>query len=254
MRILGIILLVVGIGWGGVALNLPTTIQTPEQNIGSDEFQISIPSFEVHNLDLANKRQTQLIMAGLAAIVGSIFIGFGFVASQDHLKSGNTSQAPAATDNSSLFDAAKIGDFDMAYGLLRDGADINQKNSEGKTALDLAQERGNTRIVDLLLSNGAAFCCDQSPDMKKMPYKYQGLESYLNSSPSTINEITLSFPQIETIIGDSLPSSALNYREWWANQLDTTNRPQARAWVRAGFMVDEVHQMHEDAWVRFKRS
>jgi hypothetical protein len=251
MRIFGIILLLVGMGWGGIALNLPTTIQTPEQNIGSDEFQISIPSFEVHNLDLANKRQTQLIMAGLAAIVGSIFIGFGFVASQDR---GNTSQAPAVTDSSSLFDAAKNGDFDMAYGLVRDGADINQKNPEGKTALDLAQEQGNTRVVDLLLSNGATFCCDQSHDMKKMPYKYQGLENYLNSSPSTINEVTLSFEQIETIIGDSLSSSALNYREWWANQSDTTNRPQARAWVSAGFMVDEVHQMHEDAWVRFKRS
>jgi hypothetical protein len=90
--------------------------------------------------------------------------------------------------------------------------------------------------------------------MKNAPYKYQSLENYLNSSPSAINEVTLSFEQIETMIGDTLPASALNYREWWANQSDTTNRPQAKAWTKAGFVVDEVHQMHKDSWVRFKRS
>lgn len=253
MRTLGMVFLLIGVVWGGVALNLPTTIQVPGQNVGSGEFQVSIPSIEVHNLDLANRRQTQLIMAGLIAIVGSIFIGFGAVASQNHLASGNSPQKPVASDNTSLFQAAENGDFDMAYGLIRDGADVNQKNPEGKTAIDLAQDQGNTRIIELLLSNGASSCCDLSPDMKTTPYKYQGLENYLSSTPSAINEVTLSFEQIETIISDSLPLSAMNYREWWANQSDTSNRPQAKAWTGAGFIVDEVHQMLKDSWVRFKR-
>ena len=86
-----------------------------------------------------------------------------------------------------------------------------------------------------------------------MNYKYQGLETHLSSHPSTANEITLGFGEIETIIGGSLPSSAFNYREWWANQSDTSNRPQAKAWVSAGFVVDEVHQEQLNSWVRFKR-
>ena len=253
MRILGIILLLIGIVWGGFALTLPTSIQMPEQNIGTGEFQITIPPAEVHNLDLANRRQTQLIMASLMAIVGSIFIGFGLIVSQKPSNGESTSQTPALPVDISLFHAAKSGDFDMAYQLIRDGTDINQANADGKTPVDLAREAGATRIVDLLVSNGASYST-QPTDMKNLPYKYQGLENYLNSSPSAINEVTLSFEQIETMIGDTLPVSALNYREWWANQSDTTNRPQAKAWTKAGFVVDEVHQMHKDSWVRFKRS
>lgn len=253
MRVLGIILLLIGIVWLGFALNLPTSIQTPEQQIGAGEFQITIPSTEVYNLDLANQRQTQLIIASVMVIVGSIFIGFGFLVPQKHSNSENTSKTPLDTLNIALFHAAESGDFDMAYRLIRDGAEINQKNADGKTSVDLAQERGNTRIVDLLLANGASHS-GRSSDVKSAPYKYQGLESYLSLSSSTINEVTLSFEQIETIIGDTLPVSALNYREWWANQSDTANRPQAKAWTKAGFVVDEVHQMHKDSWVRFKRS
>lgn len=252
MRVLGIILLLIGIVWLGFALNLPTSIQTPEQQIGAGEFQITIPSAQVYNLDLANQRQTQLIIASVMVIVGSIFIGFGFLVPQKHSNSENTSRTPP-DENISLFHAAESGDFDMAYRLIRDGAEINQKNADGKTSVDLAQERGNTRIVDLLLANGAS-PSSRASHVKSAPYKYQGLESYLSSSPSTIKEVTLSLEQIETIIGDTLPVSALNYREWWANQSDTANRPQAKAWIKAGFVVDEVHQMHKDSWVRFKRA
>lgn len=252
MRVLGIILLLIGIVWLGFALNLPTSIQTPEQQKGAGEFQITIPSTQVYNLDLANQRQTQLIIASVMVIVGSIFIGFGFLVPQKHSNSENTSRTPP-DENISLFHAAESGDFDMAYRLIRDGAEINQKNADGKTSVDLAQERGNTRIVDLLLANGAS-PSSRASHVKSAPYKYQGLESYLSSSPSTIKEVTLSFEQIETIIGDTLPVSALNYREWWANQSDTANRPQAKAWIKAGFVVDEVHQMHKDSWVRFKRA
>ena len=253
MRAFGIVLLFIGVAWVIAALNFPTSIHAPEQKIGSGEFQISIPSTEIYNLDLANRRQTHLIVSGLMVIVGSIFIGLGSNISKGFIDRNQTSQEPVAEDNHSLFQAAEIGDFDMAYGLIRDGADINQRNSQGKTAADIAQEQGNSRIVELLLSNGAAISSDQQPPMDMKHYKYQALESYLASSPATIDEMTLSFEQIETIIGDRLPSSALNYREWWANQSDITNRTQAKAWITAGFVVDEVHQMNENSWVRFKR-
>lgn len=254
MRVFGIVSLLIGAAWVVIALSLPTSIQTPEQEIGTGEFQISIPPTEVYNLDLANRRQTQLIVAALLVVVGSIFIGFGFINnSKDPMDKTQTSVA-LKEDNQSLFQAAEHGDFDMAYGLIRDGANINQRNHLGKTAVDIAQEHGNIRIVELLLSNGAIASSGQELPMVTKPYKYQALENYLASTPAAIDEMTLSFDQVESIIGDPLPSSALNYREWWANQSDISKRPQAKAWTSAGFLVDEVHQMDKNSWVRFKRN
>jgi hypothetical protein len=74
MRAFGIVLLFIGVAWVIAAFNLPTSIHAPEQKIGSGEFQISIPSTEIYNLDLANRRQTHLIVSGLMVIVGSIFM------------------------------------------------------------------------------------------------------------------------------------------------------------------------------------
>ncbi|MCL5735369.1 MAG: hypothetical protein M1274_07220 [Actinobacteria bacterium] len=62
--------------------------------------------------------------------------------------------------------------------------------------------------------------------------KYDRLEEFLRLTPET--EITLSFVQIETILGARLPASAQIYAALWANE---KNGPhvQAKAWERAGF-------------------
>lgn len=279
MRVLGIMLLLVGAIWVGVALNLPTTIKMPDQYLGAEELQISIPATEVYNLQLADSRRTHLFIASTIVIVGAIAFGFGFIGSHTDSQVGSLKKCPFCAEliqpdallckhcgknlpplsdaiesgTPLLMQAAVAGDFDTAYSLLREGVDINKKNKDGKAAVDLARELGNSRIVDLLLSNGASFKTDQLPDITMTHYKYQGLENLLRTHPSTTNEVTLSFEQIEAIIGDTLPSSASNYREWWANQSDTSQRPQAKAWISAGFIVDEVHQ-EQDSWIRFKRS
>lgn len=277
MRSLGIILLLVGIIWGGVAFNLPTTIKTPNQSVGVGELQIPIPSMEVYNLDLADRRKTQLLISGVVTILGAILLGFSSVGSRSSPSGGlkkcpfcaefvksealfckhcGKELPPAKADlgnGRSLIQAAMTGDFETVFDLLRDGVDINLRDEAGKTAIDLAREFGHERIVDLLLSNGAAFSENLPPSKPMAGFKYEALETHLRSLASTNTEITLSFDEIETIIGNPLPASASNYREWWANQTDTSNRPQAKSWVSAGFYVDEVHQGSADAWVRFKR-
>ena len=45
--------------------------------------------------------------------------------------------------------------FELVSFLLQDGADPKAKNSEGKTPLTFAQEKNNTRIIELLRKNGA---------------------------------------------------------------------------------------------------
>jgi hypothetical protein len=83
--------------------------------------------------------------------------------------------------------------------------------------------------------------------------KYEPLELHLRAVPAKTKEVTLSFIEIEGILGASLPASARTHRPWWANQKDSKTRPQARAWLAAGFEVDAVNQ-GGSASVRFKRA
>lgn len=83
--------------------------------------------------------------------------------------------------------------------------------------------------------------------------KYELLEIFLRAQPIGSNEVTLAFRQVEQLIGAALPESAFAHREWWSNQTDISNRPQARAWISAGFEVDTVNRDRGNAWVHFKR-
>ena len=86
-----------------------------------------------------------------------------------------------------------------------------------------------------------------------MPAKYESLELHLRSVPATVREVTLQFSELEQILGGPLPQSARTHRPWWANQKDSKSRPQAHAWLSAGFEVDTVNQSGGGGWVRFKR-
>jgi len=62
--------------------------------------------------------------------------------------------------------------------------------------------------------------------------------------------ITLSFKQLEEILGFRLPPSSRKYRAWWAN--DKTHVQAADGWLRAGWKVDSVDLRKE--MVTFKRN
>ena len=64
--------------------------------------------------------------------------------------------------------------------------------------------------------------------------KYDGLTAWLRSQ-----KITLTFDQIENIIGNTLPNSASTYRPWWGNESGADSRP-CRAWLDAGWEVDSA--------------
>jgi hypothetical protein len=53
---------------------------------------------------------------------------------------------------------------------------------------------------------------------------------------TTSPAVTLSFAQIEGLIGRSLPKSAYEYEAWWSNEDGSATRhSQCRAWKLAGF-------------------
>ncbi len=86
-----------------------------------------------------------------------------------------------------------------------------------------------------------------------MPAKYEPLELHLRATPPTEREVILSFAEVERILGAPLPESALSHRPWWGNQRESKSRPQAHAWLSAGFVVDTVNQSRANGSVRFRR-
>jgi len=84
--------------------------------------------------------------------------------------------------------------------------------------------------------------------------KYEPLEIFLKDVPREKADISLSFARIEEIIGAALPKSAFTYRPWWANQKDSKDRPQANAWLSAGFQVESVQQSSNTGSVEFRRA
>jgi hypothetical protein len=84
--------------------------------------------------------------------------------------------------------------------------------------------------------------------------KYEPLEIYLRAVPAGTKQVTLSFAEIERILGAPLPASAKSHRAWWGNQKDSKTRPQAHSWLSAGFVVDTVNQGNSNASIRFKRA
>ena len=66
--------------------------------------------------------------------------------------------------------------------------------------------------------------------------KYEPLTEFLSKQP--VNEIRMSFDQIERVIGDKLPASAQHHRAWWSN--NPNNSVMTKAWLDAGFRSEQV--------------
>lgn len=70
--------------------------------------------------------------------------------------------------------------------------------------------------------------------------KYDGLYQFLKNLPPEITERTLTFEEIEKLLGSELPPSAFRYRAWWSNGLQPQPHRQAKTWLNAGWNVDYV--------------
>ncbi len=82
--------------------------------------------------------------------------------------------------------------------------------------------------------------------------KYEPLSRYLLALPPAIDDKTLSFREIEGILGSKLPASAHSYRAWWSNPSSPKDHPHAQAWLGAGWTVESVNP--DAQWVRFRRT
>ncbi|OGO60077.1 MAG: hypothetical protein A2032_03525 [Chloroflexi bacterium RBG_19FT_COMBO_49_13] len=77
--------------------------------------------------------------------------------------------------------------------------------------------------------------------------KYTPFEEWLRGDAKVNNSIQLKFEDIENILGDPLPDSSRKYRAWWANDY---SHPEAVAWIRAGWLIDNVDLYSDTATFR----
>ena len=65
--------------------------------------------------------------------------------------------------------------------------------------------------------------------------KYAPLTSYLSGRP--VDEVGMSFAEIEAVIGSPLPNSKL-HPAWWSN--NPSNNVMTKAWLAAGYRTERV--------------
>ena len=82
------------------------------------------------------------------------------------------------------------------------------------------------------------------------PDKYAPLEQYLRDLPVNQQEVTISFEQIEHIMGEKLPPLAHEDPLWWGNQRKGMF-VDVIPWMSAGWMVDKADT--REKWVLFVR-
>jgi len=97
---------------------------------------------------------------------------------------------------------------------------------------------GNCVILD---ENGKITClrCAVKSIFPRGPKsKYSYLSVFLAKKGKFHSEITLSFTKIENIIGEKLPESAYEHKQWWSN---VRNRSPSEYWLTVGWRVKEVN-------------
>ena len=69
---------------------------------------------------------------------------------------------------------------------------------------------------------------------------YSPLNTFLSAQRAEL--VPMSFKEIESIVGRSLPASK-QYPAWWSN--NPSNNPMTREWLNAGFQTESVNTASE---------
>ena len=89
---------------------------------------------------------------------------------------------------------------------------------------------------------------DRSKDRRSL--KYIRLAAFLAGQPAGVNRLVMSLPEIEALVGDSLPSDA-RFPSWWRND---DRKMHSRAWMAAGWEVTEVRSEEEQVVLARRRA
>jgi hypothetical protein len=137
--------------------------------------------------------------------------------------------------------------FDQLYGILRDVIE-KHRTSRIPSVTEATARSGRGPSVDTTAKRREP----ASGEVGRGTSKYYPLREFLEETPSGVQERTVSFKHVESILGFALPASARRHRAWWSNPSSPGHHTHAQAWLRAGWEVDTVDQQEE--WVRFRRA
>jgi len=87
MRLLGLIVIGIGLIWAVIAFQMSTSVMVGHSSIGSGEYSIA----SVNNIGLLQERSNHLLLAGLTVLVGVVLFGMGT------LKQSNVTSSDADT-------------------------------------------------------------------------------------------------------------------------------------------------------------
>lgn len=73
--------------------------------------------------------------------------------------------------------------------------------------------------------------------------KYDSLYSWLRKQRS--KNISVTFHDLEGVLGFKLPVAARNCRAWWANERSPSTHTHCNAWLDAGFETEHVDMPRE---------
>jgi hypothetical protein len=113
----------------------------------------------------------------------------------------------------------RVTEFYMVLGNWLAGNITPASSAEGATGAEGGRRRGRRRQGGRAALNS----------------RYAGIAGLLKGQSGSTAEV--SFGDLETAIGNSLPASAERHRAWWAN---TERNTQARVWMEEGWRVDQV--------------
>src|ERR1700722_18898390 len=71
---------------------------------------------------------------------------------------------------------------------------------------------------------------------------YDPLGKYLKRNAAS--RISMTFRDVEAVIGKKLPASAFRHRPWWANE--ERGHSHAKAWLQAGYETAQVDMAAEE--------
>lgn len=77
MKFIGIAMAVFGLIWSIFALNMDVNVKSEAQTYGAGEYAINVPSVEVVNIGLMDKRRNHLIFSGFIFLAGIILVAIG---------------------------------------------------------------------------------------------------------------------------------------------------------------------------------
>ena len=101
-----------------------------------------------------------------------------------------------------------------------------------------------TPPVQITLTPTASAHAPEDEEHEEPHGSYAPLASHLRGQLAENNSVTLTFQEVERILGKELPRSALEYRAWWSN--DPT-KPQSAAWLDEGWRTTSLSMTEQHA-------